>query len=148
MIRKALLGTVCVMALLPGLVTAQDEPETDLVLILDASNSMWGQIDGVNKIVIAREAVGGLIDDLSDNTNVGLIAYGHRRESDCDDIEVLTDVGTVDKAALKATINSINPKGKTPITASITTALDLARDPCQVVYFSADRRCNAVWTPD
>ena len=62
--------------------SAEDGPEpvnSDLILILDASNSMWGQIDGVNKIVIAREAVGGLIDDLPDASNVGLVAYGHRR---------------------------------------------------------------------
>ena len=44
---------------------------------------------------------------------------------DCEDIEVLSEVASVDKAALKSTINSINPKGKTPITSSINTALDM-----------------------
>ena len=102
--------------------------EGDLLLILDASNSMWGQIDGVNKVVIAREAVGGLIDGLPESANVGLIAYGHRRESDCEDIEVLRGVTPVDKAELKSTINAINPKGRTPITSSINAAIDLARD--------------------
>ena len=108
---------------------AQDNDETDLILILDGSNSMWGQIDGINKIVIARESVGTLIDDLPESTNVGLIAYGHRRESDCDDIETLVPVGPIDKRALKTTINSVNPKGKTPITSSINSALQLVRDP-------------------
>lgn len=108
--------------------TAQDEPSTDLILVLDASNSMWGQIDGVNKIVIARQAVGGLIDALPASTNVGLIAYGHRRESDCSDIETLAQIAPVDKESLKTTINTINPKGKTPITSSINAAIDLARN--------------------
>src|SRR5690606_31672577 len=34
-------------------VAAQERPST--ILVLDASGSMWGQIDGVNKITIARE---------------------------------------------------------------------------------------------
>lgn len=112
--------------------------ETNLVLILDASNSMWGQIDGINKIVIARESVGGLIDGLPEQTNVGLIAYGHRREGDCEDIEVLAPIEPVDKESLKSTIDSINPKGKTPITASIDAAIDLARghDSSSIVLIS------------
>ena len=97
----------------------------DLLLILDASNSMWGQIEGRNKIVIAREAVGGLIDRLPVPSRAGLVAYGHRREADCDDIEVLAPIGPLDKAGLKSTINGIAPKGRTPITASINTALGL-----------------------
>ena len=128
MIRTVIFSLLLFLTSVPCLAGAQNNIDTDLVLILDASNSMWGQIDGVNKIVIAREAVGGLIDDLPEQTNVGLIAYGHRREGDCEDIEVLTEIGTVDKPALKATINSINPKGKTPVTASINAAIDLARE--------------------
>ena len=117
---------------------AQDAADADLILILDASNSMWGQIDGVNKIVIAREAVGGLVDALPDGKNVGLIAYGHRREGDCTDIETLAPIAPVDKQSLKATINGIKPKGKTPITDSIRAAIDLARkrDASSIVLIS------------
>ncbi|MBT8078259.1 MAG: VWA domain-containing protein, partial [Gammaproteobacteria bacterium] len=120
---------VCLLCILPvGSAPAQEDAGTDLILILDASNSMWGQIDGVNKIVIARDSVGELIDSLRPQTNAGLIAYGHRREGDCDDIEVLQEVGPVDKTALKDTINAINPKGRTPITTSINKAIGMARD--------------------
>ncbi len=129
MLRTALIGSLCWLVSAAGIQAAEHDGETDLILILDASNSMWGQIDGINKIVIARDAVGKLIDELPDGSDVGLIAYGHRREGDCEDIEVLEDIGTVDKAALKQTINSISPKGKTPITASITAAVELVRAP-------------------
>ena len=101
---------------------------SDLILILDASNSMWGQIDGENKIVIARRSVGGLIDEMPDTSRVGLVAYGHRREGDCEDIEILQDVGPLDKDELKTTINGVMPKGKTPITASLETAFGLIGD--------------------
>ncbi len=114
--------------LLWGGIASADDADSDLILILDASNSMWGQIDGVNKIVIARDAVNDLIDDLPDNKNVGLIAYGHRREGDCEDIETLSPISPVDKTALKTTIGGINPKGRTPITSSINAAVDLARN--------------------
>ena len=128
--RRILTALLAVFAsiLLSVIAMGDDELPNDLVLILDASNSMWGQIDGVNKIVIAREAVGGLIDDLPDSSNAGLVAYGHRREGDCEDIEVLAPVGPLDKGTLKDTINAINPKGRTPITASINSALELVDD--------------------
>ena len=48
---------------------AQDAaPPTDTLLVLDASGSMWGQIDGVNKIVIARDVVEGLVLETSTTT--------------------------------------------------------------------------------
>ncbi len=111
----------------PDAAVAEERPN-DLILILDASNSMWGQIDGENKVVIARRAVGGLIDGLPDDSRAGLIAYGHRREGDCADIETLAPIAPVDKENLKATINGIKPKGKTPITDSIHAATNLARE--------------------
>lgn len=104
------------------------EPGNDLILVLDASNSMWGQIDGENKIVIARRAVGELIDNLPEDSHVGLVAYGHRREGDCDDIETLRDVQPLAKDELKETINAVNPKGKTPITASLEAAFAMMND--------------------
>ncbi len=110
----------------------------DLILILDASNSMWGQIDGENKIVIARRSVGDLIDMLPDTNRVGLVAYGHRREGDCEDIQILQDVGPLRKGELKTTINGVMPKGKTPITASLETAFGLigGEQPTSVILIS------------
>lgn len=109
------------------LATARPAPASDLVLILDASGSMWGQINGENKIVIARRVLGGLIDNLPDGERVGLVAYGHRTEGDCSDIETVMPLAPLDRSRLKATIEALNPKGKTPITRSLEQALDLAR---------------------
>lgn len=55
---------------------AQDGPR-DVMVVFDMSGSMWGQVDGVAKVEIARDAFGGLISDWNaSNTNAGLIAYG------------------------------------------------------------------------
>ncbi|MBV1916357.1 MAG: VWA domain-containing protein [Pseudomonadales bacterium] len=105
-----------------------EQPSSDQILILDASGSMWGQIDGTNKVVIARDVLGRLIQKLSDDVQVGLVAYGHRRKGDCDDIETLTAVAPIDKATLITTINDLNPKGKTPISDSIKQAIGLVRN--------------------
>ncbi|MFV1980121.1 MAG: VWA domain-containing protein [Rhodothermia bacterium] len=96
-----------------------NQPANDLVIILDASGSMWGQIEGENKIVIARRVLKDLTASLPEDTNVGLVAYGHRREGDCNDIETVIPLGSLDRDAFAATVDGINPKGKTPITKSI-----------------------------
>ena len=83
-----------------------------------------GQLEGENKIVIARRVLGRLVDGLPDDSEVGVIAYGHRREGDCDDIETVVPMGALDKESVKATVNALNPKGKTPITKSVQAAFD------------------------
>jgi len=91
----------------------------NIMFILDASGSMWGQVDGKAKIVIAKEVLTGLIRDLPDNAVVGLIAYGHRRKGDCNDVEELITLGPLEKEKTVARIQGLNAKGKTPISRSI-----------------------------
>ena len=107
---------------------ATPEGVPPVLLILDASGSMWGQIDGENKIVIARRALGGLVDQLPEDSPAGLIAYGHRSEGDCDDIETVVPLGPLSKDSLKKTVDGLNPKGKTPITRSVQQAFEALKD--------------------
>ena len=92
---------------------------SNMILILDASGSMWGQIDGKAKITIAKEVLAELIKGLPDDLHVGLTAYGHRRKGDCDDVEELVPLQPMDKQNLLDTIKAISPKGMTPITLSV-----------------------------
>ncbi len=125
---RSVIAVVFSLLALAGLAAgAQDPAPSPLLLILDASGSMWGQIEGENKIVIARRVLGELVDDLPEASEVGLIAYGHRREGDCEDIETVVALGTLDKPALKKTVGALNPKGKTPITKSVQLAVDVLR---------------------
>ena len=87
---------------------------------------MWGQVKGKNKIVIARETFAELVGELDARRRVGLVAYGHRREGDCSDIERLVEVSPLDRERLVATVNAVQPKGMTPLAASIGQALDQA----------------------
>lgn len=111
---------------LPFSAPAQDMGAPKAILVLDGSGSMWGQIDGVNKIVIAREVIGDLLTTLPAGMELGLMSYGHRRKGDCSDIEMLVQPGT-DRAAISAAVNAINPKGKTPLSAAVIAAAEALR---------------------
>lgn len=106
--------------------TPHDAPATDSILVFDASGSMWGQIDGVNKIVTAREVVSQLVDKLPSNQQLGLLAYGHNRKGDCQDIELLVPVGT-DRAAIRQAVEDINPRGMTPMTDAVIQAAEILK---------------------
>ena len=95
-----------------------------VLLILDGSGSMWGQLDGKAKIVVAKDVMADVIKDLPEGVKLGLMAYGHRRKGDCDDIEVLVPAnkGTIGEVVKK--IRALNPKGKTPITRTLKMALE------------------------
>ncbi|MBK6332747.1 MAG: VWA domain-containing protein [Thermomonas sp.] len=91
------------------------------MLVLDASGSMWGQIDGKAKIAIARDAVGAMLDDWKGG-DLGLMAYGHNRKGDCADIEVLQAIGPDTAAGIRKRVDALNPKGMTPISESVRQA--------------------------
>ncbi len=122
-----LMTFLLVISLIGAVAPAPAEEAPDLLLILDASGSMWGQIQGENKIVIARRVLKELIGGLPEGSELGLVAYGHRREGDCDDIETVAPLGPADKAALVAKIDGLNPKGKTPITKAVGEAFGSVR---------------------
>ena len=94
------------------------------MLVLDASGSMWGQIQGRTKIEIAREAVGTMLQSWPRNQQLGLMAYGHRSKGNCADIEMLKAPGVLDASAMQQSVNALQPKGMTPISASVRMAAE------------------------
>lgn len=95
-----------------------------VILVLDGSGSMWGQIDGRTKIDIAKDVVGKVIEGWKPEDELGLVAYGHRQKGACDDIEVLSEPGTLDAADLLAKVRALSPKGKTPMTQAVRRAAE------------------------
>jgi Mg-chelatase subunit ChlD len=114
------------MALMSVYVRAQPETSAQgkILFILDGSGSMRAKMGNKDKMAIAKEVMTKLIKELPDNVQVGLEVYGHRRKDDCNDIEVLSPVGTASKGTLIKQIQAINPKGKTPITKSLELAAE------------------------
>jgi Ca-activated chloride channel family protein len=94
------------------------------IIVMDASGSMWGQIDGKTKIEIARETLAGVLPSIPDDMELGLIAYGHREKGVCTDIEQIVAPATGTRGAIAEAVNGLNPKGKTPLTAAVRQAAE------------------------
>lgn len=92
------------------------------IVVLDGSGSMWGVIDEVTKIEIARDVVSDVLQNWPDDTELGLMSYGHREKGNCSDIETLITPGTVDTDAFRTVISNIQPKGKTPMSEAVIQA--------------------------
>ena len=112
----------CFLALFALPLAAQERPQA--ILVLDASGSMWGQIDGISKIEIAQSVVGDLLTDLPSEQSLGLTVYGHRVKGDCSDIETMVLPGGDTRAAIAAAVNGISPKGKTPLSDAVIQAAE------------------------
>jgi Ca-activated chloride channel family protein len=127
---RALLSVLALvaMAALPARAAGEGEAKPGKVMIvLDGSGSMWGQIDGTPKISIARDAIRELMAGWDPNLELGLSTYGYRRNGDCADIETLISVGQADPQAVVAAVEAIKPKGKTPLTEAVKQAAETLR---------------------
>ncbi|MCB1576320.1 MAG: VWA domain-containing protein, partial [Xanthomonadales bacterium] len=112
----------------------------NMMLVLDASGSMWGQIGGKTKVEIARETVAEVLGNWKSENALGLVAYGHRRKGDCSDIETLIEPGPLDRAAFMATVNGLNAKGMTPLSAAVRHAAETLR--------SSERKATVILVSD
>ena len=97
------------------------------ILVLDASGSMWQKIDDGYKIRIAQDVINGLLKTLPADQELGLMTYGHRRKGDCSDIELLVAPGKATRQAIAESVASLDPKGKTPLSAAVIQAADELR---------------------
>ncbi|MEJ1996042.1 MAG: VWA domain-containing protein [Limibacillus sp.] len=96
---------------------------TNFLVMMDVSNSMWGQIESRPKIDIAREALEGILAEVGGETELALMAYGHRSKDDCQDVELLVPFGAGGADQLRASIAGLQPTGKTPIAYSLEQTL-------------------------
>ena len=138
--RKTLKTMLCAFSVLAICSTGNGVQAAEkTMLVLDASGSMWGQLDGKTKIEIARDALKTLLADWPQDREVGLVAYGHRSKGDCKDIETLIPVGTLDVAKMSRIVDQLNPKGKTPLSAAVkqaAEALKYTEDKATVILLS------------
>jgi len=128
---------------------SEKEASKNVEIIMDASNSMWGQIGGEAKITIARKVLGQIISGLPETMSVGLRVYGHRYGLNdpkaCTDTQLLVPIGPVAKAQLIDTVNKIQLKGKTPLVLSVLEAIkDFEKIPNGSVILVTDgiESCN------
>lgn len=93
-----------------------------VIVVLDASGSMAAALGAETRLDAARRI---LLDTLSlfpADRPVGLVAYGHRRKSDCRDIETLRNLAPVDMGAIRQALAPLRAKGKTPLSGALRHA--------------------------
>ena len=95
-----------------------------MMIVLDGSGSMWGQIDGEAKISIARRVLKDVLATTPQDLELGLMAYGHREEGQCADIELLVTPAQGTAADIGTAAESVTPLGKTPLSASVREAAE------------------------
>ena len=99
--------------------------EVNKLLIIDVSGSMRGQIGGMKKIDIAKKVICEYITNLPATDNVGIVAYGHRRRSDCADVEYIVPIGKNNRKLLISKVKGLKAMGKTPIATSLEKAVEI-----------------------
>ncbi|ABD54638.1 VWA domain-containing protein [Jannaschia sp. CCS1] len=124
---RAFLIALVTLLLLPLAALAQSTDRPNTILVLDGSGSMWGQIDGVNKIVIAREVIAEMLADMADDVSLGLTVYGHRQRGSCTDIETIVAPAPGTQGRILDAVNAINPRGRTPMTDAVIAAAQSLR---------------------
>ncbi|MCG8559857.1 MAG: VWA domain-containing protein [Hyphomicrobiales bacterium] len=134
-VLRAMAATAMLAAAGPAFGAEANKTQPNVMLILDSSRSMWGQIDGINKVVIARTVVGQMAERYADSLNIGVLAYGHRQSAGCSDVEVVLPLGKHKPKRIAKVVNAIKPKGSTPIAASLTKAASAARTDKRPVRF-------------
>ena len=99
----------------------------EAMFILDASGSMQEAAGVQTKMAAAQAVLAEVVPAVAPEVKIGLAAYGHRRENDCADIEILVAPGNEDRATLLARIAAMRPVGMTPISAAVAQVADLLK---------------------
>lgn len=113
-------GATALVLLMGQTVSATENK--NVMFVLDASNSMWGQIDGKAKIEIAKSVLQDLAARMPEGAKMGLVAYGHRFDrklKECDDMELMNPIGHFNAAEAPNAFSFITPKGQTPIARTL-----------------------------
>ncbi len=117
------------------------------IIVLDASGSMWGQIDGQPKLEIARQTLRTVLQTIPADMELGLLAYGHREKGNCDDIELVVPPAPGAASSITLAADTMKFLGKTPLSASVKRAAEALRyteDKATVILITDGlETCNA-----
>jgi hypothetical protein len=118
-----------------GAETAPQSPLPTAIVVLDASKTMGDKIGGATKIAAVRAALGEAVAAYGDRLSFGLVAFGHRKASNCADSEILAKPGELTADTQEKLFEKIKTKGQAPIAAALSDAAKgaTAKDPLDIV---------------
>jgi Ca-activated chloride channel family protein len=96
-------------------------PTSHMILAMDASGSMAGQVGGETKMVIAQREALAFLTEIPREVKVGLAVYGHRgnnqldgKVESCEATELIHDF-SANRRQLKDSISALRPTGWTAL---------------------------------
>jgi hypothetical protein len=92
------------------------------IIVLDASSSMGAKIGNTTKIAAVRSELGQAVTAYRDRLAFGLVAFGHRKASNCADSEVLAKPGELTAETQNKLFDKVKPKGQAPVAAALSDA--------------------------
>ncbi len=125
-VRDTSCGALEVMALNNGQ-PAISLNDRAVEIVVDASQSMWGQINGRSKMEIAKTTLEQLSYGLPDDTDLALRAYGNSspsNEKNCADSRLLVPFAERNRDYIRHAIASLRPTGQTPIAYALNQAAE------------------------
>lgn len=128
MIRSLTLRAAALALFFFGWVSSAQAVYPEVLFILDSSGSMKEDAGAERKIDAAKRVMAEVVPSLEPEVRAGLVAYGHRLPGSCTDIETLIPAGSDDRELLLRMVESLQPKGKTPISAAILNAASMLRN--------------------
>ncbi|KFN01971.1 hypothetical protein [Bacillus clarus] len=98
----------------------------NMEILLDASGSRAGKIDGKMKMNIAKEAIQQFVSNLPETVNVSLRVYGHKgsneekdKELSCGAIENVYTLQKYNQSTFRKSLDGFQPVGWTPLAEAI-----------------------------
>jgi Ca-activated chloride channel homolog len=126
--RNLLLSIILIFSAFAALAQKQ-RPVTRVLIIFDASNSMYEKYNGSTRIETAKKMFAQFADSLAilKNAEFALRLYGHQKQvppQDCSDTKLEIPFGKNNLDPIKSRIKNLSPRGTTPIARSLIEAAD------------------------
>jgi Ca-activated chloride channel family protein len=145
--RRGKLGLLLLPAALfgAGVAAAETAPQTTAtpplrtaIVVLDASKSMNDKLGGASKIASARTELGKAVAAYDDRLSFGLVAFGHRKASNCADSEIVAKPDALTGETQSKLLAKIKPKGQAPVAAALSDAAKgaNAKSPLDIVLIA------------
>lgn len=110
-------------------IIAQEKPNTRILFVFDASNSMNGYWEQKRKMEVATRLLTEALDELqgAEGVELALRVYGHQTKhvpgnQDCDDTELVVPFAPSNNLVISKELERIIPQGTTPIARSLEKA--------------------------
>lgn len=134
---------LAVAAIVGHAATATSAEPPSVIIAFDGSGSMWGKIAGTSnpKFAVAREGLRPGLERISPETRIGLASFGHRRQGDCSDVEIMLKPEKLDPGRIIGLLEKLNPKGRGPLTQALreaAKALPTGPQPSSIILIHDD----------